>query len=277
MGSMCGQTANLVGVVSAPMTSVPNLALQMSVTGTNGRTMFVTLGGTDLGFVTGNGGNQTVRVCMPDATKGLAMPIQVGLACKSNCACGGNNVTDFVIDDLKFVSDASCPASAAVTDGSFERTDPGVGYFLSAANNGSAVGASSIVNGAGTAHTGTHAFQGSLTPNTNCCAQSILQMPITVPPSVGNAGPAVNFWYKIPTVNNQWKAGQGLSGPYDTRGVTLTAQANYTQKTICLDPLLIGHATFFAVIGYVTGNGGTADSILVDDITVGTDPTCPTD
>ncbi len=270
----CDQ-AILDGTISPPLNSVPNLALQMSVNGTPGDNLQLIIGGQAAGWVTGTGSKQTARFCLTEMHKGQALALRLLLvsAYATNCGASGARTADFTIDDLAFVSDSTCAATSWVSDSSFERTDPGVGYVITAYGGATA----GISNSSTQAHTGTHAFTGTVQYSASTSETFALQVPIAVPPPNGTAGPAVTFWYTLPSASNYFTA--TVDGMINSWGGTfpqqLSATATYTKKTVCIDPLLVGHNTFLEIQGYAdNASFTTAETLFLDDISTGTDPSC---
>ena len=262
-GDNC-QQAWVQGTLSVPMTEVPNLALSMSVTGTAGETLYVQLGGIEAGNVRGTGAKVTSHVCLNEAHKGMTIPVKLMTTYTQGLLNGGGcgaHTRDFVIDDLAFVTDATCAATSFVGDGGFERTDPGQVFFIAAGSNAGATGTAVITGTAASAHSGTHAFQGTVGGS---FGQAYVHMPLAIPPSDANGGPAIKFWYMLPAATNSYTT---------TPSATLTASATYVQKTVCVDPILVGHVVPF-VVNAQTVSPGNTESIFVDDVTVGTDPSC---
>jgi hypothetical protein len=278
-GDPCGQ-AMIQGLISPPLTSLPNLALQLNYKGTSGQKATIELAGTRIASLNGTGAYQAAKICLPEMSKGMTQTLLMGIVFPfggNGVGCGGMIPHDFLFDDLQLVTDATCPATAWVPDGGFERTDPGAmwdGIFF---NNGVAAGVESVAVDAtaANAHGGTHALK--LVNNVGC-GYADATFPISVPPSVGTAGPALTFYYKAPTLtssNVTVTATNGTSG-------ALPAAAGYTLATVCLDPTNAGQIV--PVVITMTGNSTlgcsqtyTAESIWFDDFSVGTSASCQGD
>jgi hypothetical protein len=267
------------GPISPPLASIPNLALQVSYKGTSGEKAAFQLAGTRLAVLPGTGVFQTGKICLPETSKGMTQTALFGILLpfgNGSVGCGMHS-KDFLFDDMQFVSDATCAATAWVPDGGFERTDPIPMWDGAFSNNGAAAGvaAATVDPVAANAHAGTRSLK--LVNNVGC-GFSGATFGIGVPPSVGSAGPALTFFYKAPLLtssNVTVTAGTGASG-------NLPAAAGYTQVQICLDPTTAGQT--IPVLINMTGNGTlgcqqvyTTESIWFDDFTVGTNAACQAD
>lgn len=87
----------------------------------------------------------------------------------------------------------------------------------------------------------------------------------------------MTFWYTLPSASNYFTA--TVDGMINSWGGTfpqqLSATATYTKKTVCIDPLLVGHNTFLEIQGYAdNASFTTAETLFLDDISTGTDPSC---
>ena len=278
IANLC-QEAKLQGPISPPLVSLPNLALQLSYKGTTGERLTVELAGTRIASLPGTGAFQTGKICLPEMSKGMTLTALFGLVfpfSSGGVGCGAY-AKEFWIDDLQFVSDATCAATAWVPDGGFERTDPALMWDGSISNNGVAAGAAAVAVDAvaANAHGGARSLK--VTNNVGC-GFAAATFPIAVPPSAGTSGPALTFYYKAPTLSSSnvtVTAGTGASG-------TLTAAAGYTQVQICLDPTTAGQ--IIPVVINMTGNSTlgcsqvyTTESVWFDDVAVGTNAACQGD
>jgi hypothetical protein len=277
-GDFC-QQAMIQGPISPPLTSIPNLAMQLSYKGTSGEKATVQIAGTRLAVLPGTGVFQTGKVCLPETSKGMTETAVIGILLpfgSGGVGCG-MHTKDFLIDDMQFVSDATCAATAWIPDGGFERTDPIPMWDGAISNNGAAGGlaAAAVDAAAANAHGGTHSLK--LVNNVGC-GSSAATFAVGVPPSAGTSGPALTFFYKAPLLtssNVTVTAGTGASG-------NLAAANAYTQVQICLDPTTAGQT--IPVLINMTGNGTlgcsqvyTAESIWFDDFAVGTNAACQGD
>jgi len=263
----------------SPPLSMPNLALQLRYKGTAGAVARVLIDAEMTAMVTGTGAFTTANVCLLESSKGMTKDLMLGIGpdlsrLQQALSCTAGN-QDFVFDDLKFVSDASCPASAYLADGGFERTDPGVGWEgVQGATNGDSVG---IDITAANVHGGARALK---LVNSDGCGVRQAAFPATVPPPASGAGPALTFFYKAPSLAMAKLAvdvTSTVSG--DRSSVDLAATADYTRAQICLDPTTAGQPVSVEINLTGTATGVCAQQTPVtawfDDFAVTTSADCP--
>jgi len=276
-GDFCQQSM-VQGPISPPFTSIPNLAVQVSYKGTAGERMAFEMNGLRIAVLPGNGAQQTGKVCLLESNKGMTQTALLGLLSPIAGGVGcGPHAKDFVFDDLQFVSDPTCPATAWIPDGGFERTDPAAMWDSVISNNGVATGAAavSVDATAANAHAGTHSLK---LMNNVYCGNADALFPFAVPPSAAGAGPALTFFYKAPTLTSA----VAVSAASGTTG-NLPAAAAYTQVQVCLDPTTAGQTSsvLITMTGAQGGGGCSAtyptESIWFDDFAVGTSASCPAD
>jgi hypothetical protein len=265
--------------VSPPL-SMPNLALQIRYKGTTGAVARVLIDAEMTAVLTGTGALTTANVCLPESTKGMTKDLMLGIGpnlsrLQQNLSCTAHN-QDFVFDDLKFVSDASCAASAYVADGGFERTDPGFGWEgVQGAAAGDTVGLDTTV---ANVHGGARALK---LVNSDGCGVRQAAFPATVPPPASGAGPALTFFYKAPSLTAAKLAVDVKSTVAGAPGSSgdLAATADYTRAQICLDPTTAGQPVSVEInlSGTVSGvcAGQTPVTAWFDDFAVTTSADCP--
>jgi hypothetical protein len=128
-----------------------------------------------------------------------------------------------------------------------------------------------FLNDASQAHGGSRSFK---VTSSQACTSATATTVVTVPEPVGNAGPAVKYFYKAPTKNNI-----SINVNAGSTADSAPASAAYAQRTLCLDPSRVGQGIPLAISS--GGSGGTcattyvAETVFFDDVTVGTDPACP--
>ncbi len=246
-----------------------HLALTMNFTGNQGG-LQVSMGGQDIGELIGASGAQVGKVCVPDWAKGMVLPVRIG-ADFSNDGAGGASTfdyRDFTFDAVKWTSDPTCPAPASTVDPGFERTDPASAWVLHASKGFNSTPISEIKNDAA-AHTGSRSLHLAVAGG---CTKATAVNYYTVPAATSTEGPAISFWYKA-----QASAGGELRATPSS--VALPAAAMWTKKLTCLDPKTSGRAAkmqliFSATIPTCTTTFAQLDA-YVDDVTAGTDPSCP--
>ncbi|MGZ3438357.1 MAG: hypothetical protein ACXVDD_02530, partial [Polyangia bacterium] len=114
------QAPKLRGIQSVPMG--PQVALSLLLKGTAGKAALV---GEEANLapwanLVGTGVFETPRVCVPEYAKGMALPLLLSTETPPG-SCATLDMRDFVFDDLTFVTEPSCPATAFVIDPGFER------------------------------------------------------------------------------------------------------------------------------------------------------------
>jgi hypothetical protein len=276
-GDFC-QQATLAGPISPPFTSIANLALQVSYKGTAGEKATFEMNGVRMATFPGSGTQQVGKACLLETNKGMTQTALLGLVSPFAGGVGcGAHTKDFVFDDLQFVSDPTCPTTAWVPDGGFERTDPSAMWDSVISNNNVATGAAavSVDATAANAHGGTHSLK---LVNNVYCGNADATFPIAVPPSASGAGPVLTFFYKAPTLTSVVTVN---AGPGST-SATLAAAAGYTQMQICLDPTIAGQTSAVTITMTGSSAGGCSatyptESIWFDDFAVATSPTCQAD
>jgi hypothetical protein len=276
-GDFC-QQATVAGPISPPFTSIANLALQVGYKGTAGEKMVFEMNGVRMAVFPANGTQQVGKACLLEANKGMTQTALLGIVSPFAGGVGcGAHTKDFVFDDLQFVSDPTCPTTAWVSDGGFERTDPAAMWDSVISNNGVATGAAavSVDATAANAHGGTHSLK---LVNNVYCGNADATFPIAVPPSASGAGPVLTFFYKAPTLTSVVTVN---AGPGST-SATLAAAAGYTQMQICLDPTIAGQTSAVSITMTGASGGGCSatyptESIWFDDFALGTSPTCQAD
>jgi hypothetical protein len=268
-------------LISPPL-SMPGLALQLRFKGTAGAAARVLVDNVTMAVLAGTGAQASATVCLLESNKGMSQDLMLGLGPdlsslpSSGSATCGPVTQDFVLDDLKLVSDASCPAAASLADGGFERTDPGVAWDTGLQNGGVPVEQTGDTVGvdatAANVHGGARALK---MVNSDGCALRKAAFPATVPPSAGSAGPALQFFYKAPALSMSRltvTAGGASSG-------NLAAAPAYTQAQVCLDPATAGQTVSVELTLAGAAPGVCAlqpsETAWFDDFAVTTSAACP--
>jgi hypothetical protein len=172
-----------------------------------------------------------------------------------------------LVDDVAFVSEPTCPDDASVIDGDFERADSATSWARPATANPAST---AIVHDPDNAHGGDAFASISVAAK---CQYGVIEQTVTVPSPVAGAGPAVSFYYALPSsTTSRFYVGDEL----------LAVAPTYTKKIVCLHPRLAGTPYPVVFGGLGTDNspnacGGAlpAEAIRIDDVTVTTDPSCP--
>jgi hypothetical protein len=270
------QSPTLANNVSFPWRSTANLAVAIAVRGTAAKELNVGDGNTNgpnptWYVLTGDGGNfATHNLCVPEYVKGMVHPMRLTLSSTPGGSCPTPEAAEFVVDNLRFVTEASCPANAAILDGGFEKTSNVVSYWpVSLSQNGTTGKVSAtILNSPADARTGNRVLRLTVAQD---CTSATASTIVTVPEPVGNAGPAVKFYYKA--------SANGGGGFATNPGTALPLAAAYTQRIVCLDPSQAGRGISFEVRSQGTGGLCStqypAATGFFDDFEVTTDPSCP--
>lgn len=266
--TLCKFTS-MTGIAAAPGTSMKTPALSIVVQGTVNQTAQVAAYGT-LGEIVGTGTFVESKVCVPAYMRGVASSIYLRLpyvSPPSGGACADASPRTFFMDDLKFVEDPSCgPDPGLVLDGGFERT--GVSPWTLTAN---ALGISTaIVNDAAGAKSGSRYLR---LRTSRTCKYATGYQYVTVPPPEPGKGPAVKFFYKT----------QGAGTGFTASGAgTLPPAADWVEKIACLPPSRAGQPQYqsFSVntplpAGGTCDTAAASDTLMIDDVRVTTDASCP--
>jgi hypothetical protein len=264
-GAMGCDRPSIRGAVSIPAASVPNTALKVSYKSGSLTRTDVTVNGMVVGELGPQTNFGTGTICMPEWAKGGVQELGFTFP-RYQQTCNTAYQRSFTVDDLSWVSDATCAADARILDPGFERIDVARAWSLVTDSFGGDVARTSD---AAVAKTGSGALR---LDAFKACGGAWATTSITVPAPVGAAGPAVKFWYKAPVINS----GTAFS---TSPGTTLPATGSYTQAKVCLDPRRIGQSqllTFSSrVLGVCTTASFPTQSAWFDDIEVTTDASCP--
>jgi len=263
----------------SPPLSMPGLALKVHYKGTAGVRARVFVDNATMAVLTGTGEQASANVCLLEANKGMTQRLMLGLGDLtslpgSSTSCGAIT-QDFVFDDLELVSDASCPTTANLADGGFERTDPAVAWDSGLQHGGVLVSQTGDTVGvdatAANVHSGARALK---IVNSDGCGVRKAAFPATVPASTTTAGPALQFFYKAPALTRSLLTVTTDGGvPSDT----LPASPAYTQAEVCLDPALAGQTVSveLSLSGNATCGLQPSESAWFDDFAVTTSAACP--
>lgn len=236
-------SASLAGEVSVPK-DMKSPALRFAHRGSGGRRLQV-----NGASVRETPSFTTDTVCVPRSSKGYAFPVLISA---ENGSCGAYEA---VVDDVTLVTSPSC-GEGYFFDGGFEG-EPSH-WIMSATRD---VGISARVTSQQfIARTGASALE--LSGAVGCASgRTTAEQSITVPQSVGAAGPAVFFWYSsgasLFSVNDTI---QPLSGPY-------------SRAKVCLPPSRAGRS--LPLVFALNASAGDCSTVRVDDVELGNDLGCP--
>ena len=275
----CQQPA-IRGVISLPSSAMlPNPALRIWTNGTKGAVASVRMGPRPpdylLGatYLPGQGGPAIANVCIPRWAQGTAQQFELGFAPADHAEqCSVPRESEIVFDGLSFVTDPACATDANVFDPGFEQAaDPSsVAAFWAPYTSDVQLVVDPTI-----AHTGKVAarFTGS-TP----CPLASLSGSVTIPAPEGANGPALKFWYDATSTSHLGLdvALGALSAP-----AALPTTTGWTPVTACLDPRLATRPDLLTFSLVSEDGGGTCadtfpmETVLLDDVELTTDPSCP--
>jgi hypothetical protein len=281
----CQQPA-IRGVISLPSSAMlPNPALRVWSNGTKNAVASVRIGPRPpdylLGatYLPGQGGPASAHVCIPRWAQGTAQQFELGLALTEHAEqCQMLVAREIIFDGLSFVTEPACAAEANVFDPGFEQAaDPSSVASFWALQRYEDVPTSDVelVLDPTIAHTGKVAarFTGS-----GPCPVATLSGAVTMPGADGANGPALKFWYDASHTSH---LGLGVSLGAFSMPLALPVTTTWTQFTACLDPRLATHPDLLTFSLFSTDGGGTCsdtfptETVLLDDVELTTDPSCP--
>ncbi|MBX5481333.1 MAG: hypothetical protein IRZ16_05725 [Myxococcaceae bacterium] len=261
----CDQ-AVATGSLSIPTTGAN--ALQLRYGGLAGNEADISLADWKLAHLVARGGGvmETVTLCLPTVFKGAAPRLELKVPVMPGIC---NSIPRrFYFDDLALVNDPTCSADDNVVNGSFERTDPALGWYLSLPPvSGSSVGV--LETTTSEAKVGARSLHMKLlTP----CAHATASTVITVATPQNGAGPAVKYWYRMQGTQSPLKP---IIGSLTFAKVPFTT--TWTARTECLAPSMAGMPLEFGFDAMVGGGCALSisEEVFIDDIQSTTDASCP--
>jgi hypothetical protein len=276
IGAPCDY-AQLQGLISPPLSAIPNLAIQLAFQGTGGAHLGLSLNGVMLeSFPPGSSGWTTARACVPEGLKGMTVKAAVGILDPGSYGLACSQVTgSFVFDDVQFVSDPSCPATAWLVDGDFERAGAATAVQTSTDDQGQADAQlfAGIDDAPQNAFSGTHALKLS---NDRGSTSAVATFPISIPSSDPGAGLALTFWYRAPVLTSSLLKVQVASAA--SLRIT-SASDGYASVQVCLDRTTSGQTG--AVTIKLAGDGTSdltypTETVWLDQFTLVNTSACPT-
>ena len=214
------------------------------------------------------------RFCLPPSLRGQSTTIGFQVTNAAGGSCADILGFQLVVDNLRVVDDPTCAGNGIPNPG-FESPGVTVGMFGSGPQNAGAPGGNALVRtGATLAHAGSRYL--ALESLANCSSLGMNLLP-TVPAPAGTAGPALTFFANIPaTANSETRV-----RPQGGTTVVLPEGGGWTKHTVCLDPVYAGRGFPVLLSQYGGGGscdgypGGVAQTALIDDLEIITDPMCP--
>lgn len=274
MGALLEGDGVVVGSASFPSSSaLQNPALRLWVDGDVGSTASIQIGewpavgATIEGLIAGEGLGVTRTICVPRWMQGTVQRILLSWLSVPSAQ-------SLAFDDLEIVSEPAC-ATGNLFDPGFENaaiSTPIVAAWKPYADN-PATGSATIKTDEG--HTGT--AEASLTVSARCGDSSLFQEGVVVPAPVSASGPALAFWYRTSALVESTAQVESIALP---KALVLSPSIGWKRATACLDPLLAGWPGTLSFKLFGPGGDCTSrfdeESLIVDDVELTTDPTCPT-
>jgi hypothetical protein len=230
-------------------------------------------------YLPGTDAAEALDVCLPRWAQGTVQPLQLAfVSTRFTEDCVADEPRDFVFDDLAFVSQPGCVDDAGLFDPGFEQAlaAPGLAPVWALERYDDQPSSTvAIATDGSTAHTGR---AGARFTESSPCPNASLSATVTMPASAGAAGPALHLWYET---NTGTHTGLEVSMNAFSAPVPLPPSATWTRATVCLDPRLAGRPEILRVtLTNVSGDSVCADqfpeeTVGLDDLDLGTDPTCP--
>lgn len=262
------EVPSLVGAVAnVPLTGSPAITLTQ-----NGRGTFqLGLGATLIAELTGASVPVAARVCLPDWARGMAWPVTMVMPRRGDTGSCKARDSEFQIDDLALVDDPACAGSGYAFDTSFEGTPSGASYFWSDVPSG---------GGGATAATVSKAPDGARVLKltlTNCVGGTASAfMPISIPevPATG-PGPAVRFQASCTAAGSPNTA---VSFAIKSETQTLASGGlapgpSFGPQVLCVPRAFGGRGATLELT--VSSSSDCNPTLNVDQLDVGTDPSCP--
>jgi hypothetical protein len=229
-------------------------------------------------YIGGTDGDVVTNICLPRWAQGTVQPLELALvSTQFTEECKSPGVRDFVLDSLAFVSEPAC-VDGDLFDSSFENAAlaAGVAPFWALERYDDEPTSNVVLATDGSAaHTGK---VGARFSASSPCPHASLSGAVTVPAPAAAAGPALKLWYETGASTED---SLSVSMNAFSTAVPLPLAPSWKQATICLDPALAGRPELLRVsLMNVNGGGTCADtfpeeSVVLDDITLGTDESCP--
>ncbi|MBA3500089.1 MAG: hypothetical protein M4D80_03095 [Myxococcota bacterium] len=273
------------GTISVPSEAkIPHPALDVYWNGTSGARLAVSLAGKGIGTLNANGQIKHSRICIPKWAVGNVSSLSFFAQRISDNNCTALSRT-FILDNMTIVDEPACGMLGDVTDPSFERITnlmgPVPGWALNHGYVNDVEGARAfIINNGPNAASGTGVLR---TSNSNPCVgigEGGADFAFIVPPASGTSGPAVKFSAKadVANVNSETRALLLPQSPTNASRLVPETGA-HTPNVLCIPPTLVGRLVGARLTTGGLGGGCAPTTYeefgFFDDVSVGTDPSCP--
>ena len=269
-----GQTgrATMMTQISVPLpASRPSPALRFWWTGTSGALFDVALGtlvdlddpGRQVDTLVGSGSKLFHIYCLPPWTHGSVLDLSFSLPDDDS------SPVELVVDDVTITSDPDCGDEEDLLDPTFEAVEnrwlgSSVSSIFDVVWLQAPMEEPLARSPAGLMELGYETAEAELSMETY----------VLVPESEGDEGPAVAFYSLSPVTPSaevQWLLGRS---EVETGGVE--TEIEWQPNEVCLPPQWAGRWFRLKIRVGPTGTIFTRERILLDDFSLGTSPTCPT-
>jgi hypothetical protein len=273
-----------VGTLAVPTEdAVPHPALDLYWNGSSGARLLVSFADKGIGTLNANGIVKHSRICLPKWAVGNTNTLAFLGQRLSNNNCTVLNRT-FILDNMTIVDEPACGELADVTDPNFERianpNGPATGWrLLNGYVNDVEGGRVNILNSSANAKNGVGVLQSTNSDQCVSVQDFGAEIGLVVPPSSGAQGPAIKFAAKSDPANTNSET-RGSLFPATTIFKAVAETGVYTQNVLCIPPGLAGRLVAFRLMTGRVGGGGCGsayfESGFFDEVSVGTDASCPT-
>jgi hypothetical protein len=207
----------------------------------------------------GDADGAMVTACIPASHRGTVILFQARMDnLDSGGTCDDYVGFDAVVDEVRIVDEPGCGTDPVVTNPGFEATTALVGSHP----------ANTLIRDASRAHSGEQVLRMS---KTTTCTNDFWRTSLLAPPASPGAGPAVAFYYRIPSTTVENLLCSSCTASLVKDGV-------WHRAVSCLDPRFPDRLQIFNL--RLRSSGGTCSPVTgsaeayVDDLSVTTDPAC---
>lgn len=263
LDTRCGYATAAVPLSIPADVASPTIAL--SATAAPGAALELQIGA-EYAQVDGDGQPALVHACIPAYLRGTISALRTRVRAAAGTCSDVVNL-DAVLDDVAIVDDPACGSDPQLADGGFEAMTPLVG-------TAGVIPDSPLVklHDASLAHTGSGVLRYTL--NATCRGPRWV-LGVIAPAPTATDGPALAFYYKA-------EPGSGLSILGFSLSPVYISDGQWHRGIYCLDPRLpdIAQWANFRMSDPASapncGQPVAETHLYLDDVTVTTDPSCPT-
>lgn len=209
----------------------------------------------------------TRTICIPPEWRGAATTLRLRVG-QGGGGCASAFTLNSRIDEVEFVADEACRLTDGVSDGSFE-SEGELTSGWSVPDFG-ALPATKVTDAAAAPD-----GEKFLSLEMTACPRRVVETPFVTPAPNGDAGAAIRFRYRLPPPA---EASLSFEACSLVGCETLTPSEDWTEGVLCVDPQRIGTG-LPNTLGFAGRTMGCAapygaETLEVDDVRVGTDPSC---